>query len=361
MFRAVIPPLLVVAALGLAMPQSDSLRMIEREIARAERSELREPGSDRFFHVEHERLQQARRQIEAYLQAKPNDAEALVLLGRVGRFILARARTASCGGGLPCVLDNPYHDAPFHSAFDRALTLRNRDAAAHFWKARLLADGRPVIRDGDFAIDLDTTQMLAHARQAVRFDPRNLRYREFWATALLLVGRYSEAAEVIAAAQSGNHPLYLMLQDLNAVPVPAGAVPWPDGHAAFAAVGLDENPPRFAGFSGRSWVTPLSIDELEAFYRARWPDFRFFRAPADSGREAAFQYLRLVGGRLQPAQDSGFMARFANAAQFEGVLMGVRQEGLRFKQADERYPAAVAGKDAFSEIILVTGRKGPHH
>ena len=41
-----------------------------------------------------------------------------------------------------------------------------------------------------------------------------------------------------------------------------------------------------------------------------------------------------------------------------GVLLAVGQSGPRFDRAGERYPAAVAEKDVFLEIMIITGRKG---
>jgi len=343
----------------LLQAQTGTLASIERQVARAERSELGEPGSERFFRIGHDRLLQYRGQIESYLQAKPDDPAALVLLGRVERFILGRSRNVSCGPDHGCAVDSTYDDSSANAAFDRAISLQEGDAAAHFWKARLLADGRPVMRDGEFAFDIDTGAALTHAQRAVALDARNVRYREFLAVTLSNMGRYQEAAEAIRPVQGGKHLLSLIFQDLAAVPIPEGAVPWPGGHAAFAAVGLDENPPRFVAQTGRSWVTDLSLEQLEAFYRRRWPAFRFFRVQGDTGQRGGMQYLRPDrNGKLQPARDSAFIDQLESASAFAGVLLAVGQSGPRFDQPGLQYPAAVAGKDVFLEIIIVTGRRG---
>ena len=338
------------------------MQAVEREMARAERAELREPGSDRFF-PDSAALARARSQIEAHLQAKPDDAAALVLLGRVGRFVLRRSRSAECSPEHGCVLDSTFDDGPFQAALDRALILRADDPEAHFWKARLLDDGRPVLRDGEFAVDIDTEQVLVHARRAVVLDSRNVRYREFLAVSLADMGRYVEAVDAIRPV-SDKHPLYLIFQDFAAVPIPEGAVPWPH-HAAFAAVGMDDNPPRFAAQTGRSWAVALSIDQLEAFYRRRWPEFRLFAVTSAEEQEGDsttgwFQNFRADrNGKLQPARDSGFIARLERGNDFDDLLMAVRQFRRHDEGAPERYPAAMGGKEAFLEVILVTGRKGP--
>jgi hypothetical protein len=340
--------------------QGGSLGTIEREVALAEQVELREPGSPRFSTLDAERLTRARRQVEAFLQTKPDDPAALLLLARVGRFILHGARGAACSPEHGCVLDSSYDDRPFYAALDRALDIRPNDAAVHFWKARLIHDGRPVLRDGDFALDVDTAQLLAHAQRAVTLDSRNTRYREFLAVTLADMARYREAEGVIRELGK-SHALYLILEDFADLRLPEEAVPWP-GHAVFAAVGMNENAPRFAAQTGRSWVAALSVDELEAFYRRRWPGFRLFaiteREEGDSAK-GWFQNLRADrNGKLQPARDSTFLLRLERSNDFEGLLMAVREIRRHDYGAPERYPAAMAGKQVFLEIIVVTGRKG---
>jgi hypothetical protein len=237
-----------------------------------------------------------------------------------------------------------------------------RRPEAHFWKARLLDDGRPVLRYGEYAVDVDTEQVLVHARRAVVLDSRNVRYREFLAVSLADLGRYVESVDAIRPV-CDKHPLYLIFQDFAAVPIPEGAVPWPH-HAAFAAVGMDENPPRFAAQTGRSWAVALSIDQLEAFYRRRWPEFRLFTVTSAEEQEGDsttgwFQNLASIETANFAARDSGFIARLERANDFDGVLMAVRQFRRHDEGAPERYPAAMGGKVAFLEVILVTGRKGP--
>ena len=339
--------------------QTPSLQAIAKDVATAERTELREPGGDmEFFHLvflDSARLAAAQSDVEAYLRAKADDPQALVLLGRIGRFQLRSKRWASCQGTEPCVLDSTYDDAPFHSALDRALALRSDDAAAHFWKARLLDDGRPVLRDNVFDVEVDTAQVLMHARRAVALDPRSVRYREFLAVTLANLARYGEAADAIKPVDGGKHILTLMFQDLDAVPVVDGAEPWPR-NGAFAAVGLDENPPRFADLAGRSWVTTLSADQIEAFYRRHWPSFRFFQI-GDSGQHAGLPYLtRGRDGILQPTADSSVFARLENASEFSGLLLAVSRVEPEHHPW-HRYPAAMAGKDSVLAIVLVTGRR----
>jgi hypothetical protein len=52
------------------------------------------------------------------------------------------------------------------------------------------------------------------------------------------------------------------------------------------------------------------------------------------------------------------MTELGGESQFVGLLLAVGESGPRFDRPGQRYPAAVAGRDVFSEIIIVTGRKG---
>lgn len=336
--------------------QTPSLQAIAKDVAAAERTELREPGGDlQFLHLvflDSARLAAARSEIEAYLRAKPDDPEALVLLARIGRFQLKR--WAECPAMQPCEL-GAYNDAPFHAALDRALAIRDGDAGAHYWKARLLEDGRPVLRDGDFDVEVDTAQVLVHARRAVSLEPRAVRYREFLAVTLANLGRYTEAADAIRPVDGGKHILSLMFQDLDAVPVVTDAVSLPR-QGAFAAVGLDENPPRFAELAGRSWVTPMSLKQVEAFYRSHWPSFRFFQFDRDGGRQGLQYLTRLRDGALRPAADSSVFERLETAPEFPGLALGVSRVAPQLEPS-RRYPAAMAGNDSVTQIILVTGRR----
>ncbi|HET9384011.1 MAG TPA: tetratricopeptide repeat protein [Gemmatimonadales bacterium] len=345
--------LLMIALQG----QTPSLQAIAKDVATAERTELREPGSDlTFLHLvflDSARLAAARSDVEAYLRTRPDDPQAQVLLARIGRFQLKR--WAECPSLQPCVLGE-FNDAPFHAALERALALRSDDATAHYWKARLLADGRPVLRNNEFDVEVDTAQVLMHARRAVALDPRTVRYREFLAVTLANLGRYGDAADAIKPVEGGTHILSLMFQDLDAVPVVEGALPWP-GQGAFAAVGLDENPPRFAELAGRSWLTTLSVEQVEAFYRRHWPEFRFFKVDGDSSRLAGLQYLRRGrDGVLQPTRDSSDFAQLEHATEFAGLILGVSRLSPNSERG-ARYPTAMLGEDRCSEIIIVTGRR----
>lgn len=350
----------VTAGVGQADSLPQALRDLERQLDGYERAELREDTTRLFIGPDREWLAKARGLVDARLRQSRDDVAALLLLGRIGRFALVRSRSAVCTAATGCVVDSTFDDAPYHAAIDRVLQLRPDAAAAHYWKARLVADGRPVIRNDEFAVDVDTAAMFMQAEWAVALDPRNLRYREFLAVSLADVGRYGEASDVIRPLERNKHPLHLILQDFEALRVPPGAVPWPQ-RALFFAVGLDESPPRFAAQTGRSWAVTLSRQEVEAFYQRVWPEFRLFEFGwPDSAPKVWMQHFRPArGGRLQPARDDGDIARPQKMERFEGLVMLVRRVRPADEEPDARVPPAVAALAEFTEIIVINGRKGP--
>jgi hypothetical protein len=359
---ALLATALVCTAAAAGAQATDSprtLRDAERDIARSERAELREDGTRDYGPPDREWLVRARALAETQLRANPDDVNGLVLLGRIGRFVLSASRAALCGPETGCVLDTAFDDRPFHAALDRALALRPDAAAAHFWKARLIADGRPVIRDRAFHLDVDTAALLAHAARAIALEPGNVRYRVFLAETHAEAGRYAEAAAVVRPIDRGRHPLYVILQDFAAFPVPEGAVAWP-GHALYAAVGLDENPPRFAAHTGRSWAVPMDREAVAAFYRRVWPELRFFEFARENAAPLWLQQFRSdATGKLQPTRDSTRLVFPEGREQFRGLMVLVRPAGRGVDPQGSDYPAAVAGVDVFTEIIILNGRHSP--
>jgi hypothetical protein len=352
--------LVVILQAGTLSAQGTSIRPLEQELARLESAQLREGNVRLYIPPDEDWLAGARRQVEAHLKANPDDPSALVLFARVGRFVLDRSRGAHCTPAHGCIVDSSFNDSAYHAALDRALQLRPDHAATHFWKALLVEDGRPVIRDGEFEVDVDTAQLLEHAGHAVKLEPRNVRYREFLATRLTDMGRYDQAVTVIREVDRGKHPLHLILQDFAALPLPPGAVLWP-GRALFMAVGLTERPPRYAAQTGRAWALAMTKEQLEAFYRRSWPGFRFFeRGLGEGGAEPKVwvQHFRGDRGKLQPARDSAAVVLPEGHDGFEGMLMVVRRAGPSVDMQGDEYPEGFAGRSEFLEIIVLNGRTG---
>jgi hypothetical protein len=353
-----LPLLLAVASAAAQTPDLPrALRPLDQEIARYESAELREPGAPRWIPPSNDDLTQARARVEAYLRHAPDDAAALLLQARIGRFILIQSLGAICAPDAPCALNSGYDPTPFVAALDHALALHPEWAAAHYWNARFLADGRPVIRDGEFALDVDTAAVLAHAERAVALDPAGVRPRELLATTLADLGRYAAAAAALEPLEGGRHPLRVLLEEFDALPLPPGTVPWP-GRAPNAA-GMDESPPRFTEYRSRALVTRLTPEEVAAFYRGRWPDVRFFRlAVAIRDSTVWLQFFSPdSAGVWQPARDSTFVD---DPAWWEreraGLLVTLRHAGAGLDAAGTRFPAGFGAGGRFTEITIMSGR-----
>jgi hypothetical protein len=335
-----------------------ALHGIDQTFAGFEAAELREGPRRPFIPPDSEEIARARKAIDAQLRKTPDDPATFILAARVGRFALMPLRSASCRA--ECVLAPGYDDAPVHAAIDRALALQPNEAAAHFWKASLLADGRPVIRDAEFAVDVDSAAVLEHAVRAVALDPGNARYREFLAERYAGAGRYAEAAAAVQPLGGGQHPFYLLLRDFDALPVPDGAVAWTARRGAF--MGMVEAPPRYTEHKSRSWAVALALDDVLAFYRRLWPDLRFFQLDVSRGDGKAWLqwFAPDSAGRLQPARDSSFVDDQAWwSSDHQGLLVMVRRAGPAVDQRPVAVPRVLAGRDVFVEIVITSGRHLP--
>jgi hypothetical protein len=369
----------VAAAQAPSLPRA--LRGVEREIARFE---CETAGVDVIRLMAKGRgregdstgvLVRARQRVEAHLRDHDDDAAAWVLLARIGRI------AGGCGSWSatmtdtgPAWTDPPLDPAPLHAALDRALALRPDYAEAHYWKALIHHAGRPAVRDGDLEPEIDYAQTLHHAARAVELDAHNDRYRAFWGGVLVETGRATEALSALRPIAGGAHPLYLVLRDFAALPLPAGAVIWPDSvhnpkhpaspewaarlllGASFMASEIGGQAERrlsrtVAPGRMRGWVVPVSKDSLEAFYRRTWPAFRLFRAATDSTMSLWTQELRFDrAGRPQPAdRDAGFLT--GNGPTPEGLFLLVG-EGARIEQ-----PPAVADMPVQALIVVVNFRR----
>lgn len=168
-------------------------------------------------------------------------------------------------------------------------------------------------------------------------------------TLYLLQGQEFEAAlAAIRAVDAGRHPIALLLADLAALPLPAEAVYLPDDSRNFAELILQRG--RITSYPDirvRTYFIPQTVTEIEAFYRARWPDFRFIQMEDD----VFGQLFEFTDGVAKP------VARTAED------LPGVPSSGLMLalnevKNAPDRAKIAFNTTAAdFSVMFLVNFRK----
>jgi tetratricopeptide (TPR) repeat protein len=252
-----------------------------------------------------ERLGQAEQGLAAHLRTYPSDVEALVVSARLDRFRQVLEPIVLSPGQEPPDPKAAY--APAHEKLNRALALQPNNAEARYWKARLYGLRHPVFRQGRLnyaASDLD--QAIKYSKEAVMLEPANDVYREAFALYLVEGQRPAEAIEVMRSVADKQRLSYLLLNDLEAVPIPKTATLSPVDSESFAQQQMARG--RFQDYPQlrvRFFVVPTSAIKLEEFYSSYWDRFKFFSQgdPQRAGKAEIQVFAQhLIKGRdnLQP-------------------------------------------------------------
>jgi hypothetical protein len=294
--------------------------LVDRVAAVADRAEAAERGQpgelpDQIMTD----VTKAATQLAAHLNSHPDDARALILSVRLGRFG-AVAQPVVTGGGRPvptfASLAAAY--APHHASLNHALTLEPNNAEVHYWKARLYGLSHDWIGMLYGVSDVPPAEdVLARAyadsairfgRRAVELAPDRVPYREALAIYLILNDQEPEAATVLREVAGGHHPMSALLADWAAIPVPPGAVPLRGQAQGFARMEMEQGViTDYPFLRVRIYAVPLPMDSVQAFYAKQWPGFRFVlmeNEPSDSPDMRTFsQYLRWRDGAVVPARN----------------------------------------------------------
>lgn len=254
-----------------------------------------------------ERLDTTEKALASHLQANPRDVDALIISARLDRFRLMMEPIIFSKGEEPP--DSRARYAPIHEKLDRALALQPNNAEANYWKARLYGIRHPVIRQGTFYMEIaDLGQTIKYARRAVELEPANVAYREVLALFLIQANKSSEALEVIRPVANGQHPIYLLLKDLEAVPIPTSAVLSAVDTENFAQMQMERGRIHdYPLLRVHVYVVPMAIPKLQEFYAGYWNGFEFYPPPdvegMGNGDMRAFQqFFERKGDKLQPAR-----------------------------------------------------------
>ncbi|MDA1348625.1 MAG: hypothetical protein O3A47_07130 [Chloroflexi bacterium] len=220
------------------------------------------------------RLEEWTAVVRAYVMLHPDDVERLMLQARVSyaytSMTLVQAELAKIRGGF----DAGARMAEFQKPLDHALELDDGLAEVHYWKARLYTLRGPYERVSD---NIDSA--IRSASRAVELDATNLLYREALASYLFRADRRSEAVAILGAVVAEDDPKYLLLTDMQQMPIPEEAMF--DAQAtieqarveAVPAV-LSEDYPHPMLRIATYWIAqPAS--EIEEFYQRRWHDLEF--------------------------------------------------------------------------------------
>jgi len=332
-------------------------KALERAVTVAEQVEQFLEGKGEFdWRTLSTALDSAGTQVAGYQNAHPDDPGALILTARLGR-IMALLRPAMIGGkdGQPLLPDTVDHLAPLYAALDRALEAEPRLAEAQYWKAKLAGTVRPTLEEGELVLQADWPRAVEYATKAVELAPAEDRYRIMLGTGLAQVGQFDRAREVLRDVDKGSNLLFLILEDFARVPTPGTASRWSFGTAMASEM--------FAGAPGslraygservRALLVPGPAQDLEAFYRTVWPEFRLF---SNAGEPFVFgQYLEPKGATFVPARSPKVLESQAPPAK--GVMLIVTQrEGFPAEER-ARYPDAIQAGDTFCELLLINVRR----
>lgn len=220
-----------------------------------------------------DRLKKADEDINAYLEGTPGDSKALLLKARILRALdEANPRVFSMGTGGDPAVSGSNHLPEIRQLLDEVLAKDPSNASAHYWKARINALQEPTMEEGQFAYKGgDIEQVLFHAGKAVELAPENITYREYYAQALLAVGRQEESMALMKDVAGGNHPIYRLQMDWKLIPLPEGAMIDPMmTMSMIQMLQASEERGNYPNLRVVVFVVPRSAEEVTAFYASRF-------------------------------------------------------------------------------------------
>lgn len=352
-----LPPLAASASLGVArailicLATAASVQAEDTPVIRA-RSLV-----DRFEQADAEQVQVAARQLRTFLDAHPDDVQALIVAARIGWLTELRAPVVMSQGKQeppdPAAAYKPLQDL-----LDRALNLEPANAEASYWKARLYGVTVPVrAKEWLDYQPIDIDQAIRFARRAVDLAPQDVAYREALAQYLVIHQEPKAAIDVLKDVRQGRHPLYVLLSDFESIPIPEGAAFDRMFSTALAQTSSANGniPADYASVRVRAYVVAIPVAEVAAFYRRHWPAFRLGKGDSfGSDRTSIVQYSFY----LRPSP-SGWVVqtRLPKKIPKEGMSFGIAEIRNAPPEAIRRLP--IAAGDVYCTVVLANMRVVP--
>lgn len=241
--------------------------------------------------------------VEEWLVAHPDDVDALIVAARLHWLERTASPVAVTAGEKPP--DPALAYLPAHKLLDRALALQPGNAEAHYWKARLYGVIAPYFGEDVFGYrPLDQAQSITFARKAVELAPAEPRYSVVLAQYLNGHQEPKEAIKVLAALPDGQrHPLYALLSDFEAFPLPEKAVFDPVVTQSVTQVQTERGElPNYRHERIRVYIMPGTVKDFEPFFTQHWPGFKLDQ-PMEEDRELGMALYALayrwVGGKWE--------------------------------------------------------------
>ena len=312
-------------------------------------------------------VMKAAAQLAAYLETHRDDSRALILSARLGRLlIVSQPLVWQQGQEVPTVTTFVQEYAPHHAALDRALALEPDNAEAHYWKGRLYGlsfNWKQMLYGFNEPPDSEVPLVRAYGVSAVRFGqravelaPARVDYREALAVYYALNEQEDEAITLLRDIAGGRHPIYLLLTDWKALPLPAGALLMRGESRSFGQMAREGGGSQDYPFLRvRVYLLPMPMDSVQAFYQARWPGFRFHKMESeesDGTRMRSYvQYVRWRNGQVIAARNKGQIPDQPS----EGVAVGLVEFTNPPVEARERFPIPVG--NVISLLTFVNARR----
>jgi len=258
-----------------------------------------------------EKLNEASAALDSYRKLHPDDIDGLLLAARLGRLQemgvqIFSAPQPEIGRQREAEQSQRAHLLELQSLVDRVLAIAPGNAEAHYVKARLFGSTtRTVYGAGPEPGVWNVDQAILSAKKAVELAPDVVAYREALASSLIVGQKFDEATAALAGVAGGRHPMSVLLQEMAQVPVPNGAIALPGPARDMADAEMSKGRlPDYPYLRVRAYALGGTGEQVEAFYRGKWPGFRFFKAPGDQDPDFSMnmfmELLRREGSRLVP-------------------------------------------------------------
>ncbi len=311
------------------------------------------------------RLKNADAETSRYLKKDPNNIEVLFLQVRLDLVkVLITPVVIERGKVQRQDVPSPARDP--QKTLDRILEIDPSNAAGYYLKARLYGletFGQETLeffgQEGGVHQELD--KAVQYARMAVERAPDNAQYRFALVAYLVRSGDRAEARKVASHMDNGKYPLALLLDDLQKVPVPEGAIANLGGAAALIEQMTPEDP--LALFRVTSYTLLKSADEVRSFYERTWKGFHFRLSedylPDSKAELGSHQELRIWQAQLDwrdgelvpvPLED----AKARKWSEVTGVSLRLTE--LRHPTPENRKRLKIGDADVVCEVDVINQR-----
>ncbi len=164
-----------------------------------------------------------------------------------------------------------------------------------------------------------------------------------------------EALSLLTSLEGRDHPVYLLLEDLVSLSLPAGAVYLRErsrifGWQNFAQGRIPDHPELRVSV----YDLPMSVEEFESHCAKLWPEFRL-HTPTDAdedGQDVYIQYLRKRDGVWNPALDA---SEIPEGEASEGIILTLMPGHLLPPQALQQFSREPGS--TFSLLVLINLRQ----